>query len=174
MERLLTNIWKNSFKMPYLLDSNILIIVARILNINLFPSFWNKMYELVLSRSVFICSKVKDEIDKGNDDLTAWINKLPDSSIIEIDEDIMNKYSDIINWSQTKKYTTVAKNQFAQSKIADAFIVATALSKNLTITTEEKPGGNTINNIKIPDVAKAFGVRCCNLSQMLTELDIKI
>ena len=72
-----------------------------------------------------------------------------------------------------------ALQAWAPGHIADLWLIAAAAVNDYTIITAEVPSGglspkNPNRNAKIPDVAKAFGVRSNNLYYMMRKLGIKI
>lgn len=164
--------------MTYLLDSNILIESKNRMPIDLFPSFWSKLYEHIKVGNILSIVKVRDEINRGNGDdpLIDWVKTLPDSFFISIDaSDILAKYGSTIGWAnKDSHYIPAARAEFASAEIADAFLVATAAARDMIIVTHEIPDPNGKKRVKIPDAAKAMGVKCCTLLEMLRELNITI
>ena len=124
---------------------------------------------------------VKAEIDKGNDDLANWINRQAGFVICNhISPEIISKYQEILQYIQTcGLYKEQALQTWANSDVADPWLIAAAAVNDYTIiTTEVLSGGLSIKNpnrnAKIPDVAKAFGVSTKNLYYMMRQLRIKI
>lgn len=62
--------------MAYLIDSNIFIRSKNEMPMNLWPTFWQRMTDMVNSGELFISTKVKEEIERGNDELTEWLKTL--------------------------------------------------------------------------------------------------
>lgn len=61
--------------MEYLFDTNIFVESKKNLPMDIWPTFWTKMIGLIKSGNIHSIDKVKDEIDKGGDELTNWIHK---------------------------------------------------------------------------------------------------
>ena len=62
--------------MSYLLDSNIFIRCKNEMPMDIFQGFWQRLAELAQNGQIFSSVKVKEEIDKGNDelkDLPLWL-----------------------------------------------------------------------------------------------------
>ena len=59
--------------MAYLIDSNIFIRSKNEMPMNLWPTVWQRMTDMVNSGELFISTKVKEEIERGNDELTEWL-----------------------------------------------------------------------------------------------------
>lgn len=72
--------------MAYIFDTNIFIRSKNEMPMEVWPTFWQKMAEMINSGQVYSSIKVKAEIDKGNDELTTWIHdNAPDSFYYAID-----------------------------------------------------------------------------------------
>lgn len=158
----------------YILDTNILIRSKNDMPFDLWPTFWNKMRLMIVNGQVFSCNHVKAEIDKGKDDLTEWINNnATDSFFISADEDVMTQYAATQRWANSiPSYKPEALQDFAIK--ADAYLIATAKAKGLTLVTYEKSSPSSQNRVMIPDVCAALGVRCCDLNTILRELGVII
>lgn len=69
-------------------------------------------------------------------------------------------------------YTQAAKAEFAE--VADSWIIAEALSQNVTVITLETPDPMCKRRVKIPDVCNAVGVKFCDLNTAFRTLGIQI
>ena len=56
--------------MAYIFDTNVFIRSKNDMPMDLWPTFWNKLTEMVNSGVIFSSSMVKDEINHGKDELT--------------------------------------------------------------------------------------------------------
>lgn len=160
--------------MAYIFDTNIFIRSKNEMPIDLWPSFWTKVARMISSGQIFSNIQVKEEIEKGNDELTRWMKAYaPSEFYIANDVDVMSKYADVQNWASSNKgYLPDAVKEFAQ--VADAFLVATASAKGHTLVTNETADPKCKRRVKIPDVCNAIGVRYCDLNTVLRELEITI
>ena len=159
--------------MAYLLDSNIFIESRKNLPMDVWTTFWNRLSELAMNGQIVSCVKVKEEIDNGYDELSEWIkNHVPDGFFLPLDGDDMTAYATLQNWAAGRDFTNAAKTVFASK--ADAFIIAKALTKEMTLVTLEKSNPQRKNRVMIPDVCAAVGADCCDLNDMLRALDITI
>lgn len=114
--------------MAYLIDSNIFIRSKNEMPMNLWPTFWQRMTDMVNSGELFICTKVKEEIERGNDELTEWLkNSAPKTCFVGLDGDIMRMYGAVQAWAGTKSFTQTARNVFAT--VADAYLVVLLLRR---------------------------------------------
>lgn len=159
--------------MKYLIDTNIFIRSKNEMPMKIWPTFWTKMNDMINSGEVFISDKVKEEIYKGKDELTDWVKgHAPVSCYIHIDTGIMQKYGETQIWASSQHYTDNAKLVFAD--VADAYLVATAAAKDLTLVTYEKSVPESKKRIMIPDACDAIGAKYCDLNAVLSEMGIKI
>ena len=124
---------------------------------------------------------VKDEINKGHDDLSDWIDKQIGFVICNhVEPAIISKYQEVLQYVQNcGLYKEQALQNWAPGYIADPWLIAAAAVNDYTIITTEVPSSGlspkTPNkNAKIPDVARAFGVKTNNLYYMMRKLEIKI
>ena len=159
--------------MVYLLDTNIFVESRKNLPMDVWTTFWSKLSELAMNGQVVSSIKVKDEISEGYDELLDWLTShVPDDFFLPIDGAVIQAYSSLQNWAAGGDDTDTAKDDFARK--ADAFIIATALSKRMTVVTFEKSEPQRRNRVKIPDACVAVGAECCDLNAMLRAIGITI
>ena len=160
--------------MAYIFDTNIFIRSKNEMPIELWPTFWAKVAEMINNGDVFSHEVVKEEINKGKDELTDWINEnAPKDFYICNDSYIMSEYAKVLNWAQNNPvFKQEAIMEFAQ--VADAFLVAAAAAKGYTLVTNETSDPLCRKRVKIPDACNAVGVRYCDLNTVLRELGLKI
>ena len=158
--------------MNYLLDTNILIRSKNEMPMDVWPTFWTKMKEVMDAKQVFSSVKVKEEIER--DELSSWMKlNAPKSFYLPVEGEDMEKYAIAQEWVRKNPvYSEVARLTFAE--VADAYLVATAAAKGITLVTYETPDPMTKKRVKIPDVCNALGVRFCDLNVMLRELGVTI
>lgn len=162
------------FNMAYLIDTNILIRSKNDMPFELWPTFWTRLKEMIANGDVYSCTQVKEEIERGQDDLTYWLeNNVPDSFYIPFDNDVAVQLATTQNWANaTPRFTPAARRDYANK--ADAYLVATAKAKGLTLVTYETPDPNCQKRVKIPDACQALDIPCCDLNSLLRELGITI
>lgn len=160
--------------MTYILDTNILIRAKNDMPFDLWPTFWHKFRQMVNAGDVYSIEKVRDEINRGNDDLTDWVrNNAPKSFFIPVDGSVVEQLANTQTWaSQNPVFKQSARNVYAEA--ADAFLVATAKAKGMTLVTYETSDPNCKTRVKIPDACDALGVRYCDFNTVLRELKITI
>lgn len=161
--------------MEYLFDTNIFVESKKNLPMDIWPTFWRIMIELIRSGYIHSIDKVKEEIDKGGDELTEWIHRnAPRGFFFKQDLSGMTKMAETIAWA---KNNPIGFSQSAISdyvNVADSYLVATAAAKNMVLVTYEKSNPQRRNRVMIPDACKAIGVRSCDLNTALRELGVLI
>lgn len=160
--------------MAYIFDTNIFIRSKNEMPMDIWLTFWERFRDMVNSGEIFTSVTVKEEIDKGKDELTEWLRQnAPKSFYLSLDADVMAQYTITQNWAKSNSlYTQTALNTFAN--VADAYLVATAAAKNMTLVTYEGSNPNSKKRVMIPDVCNALGVRYCDLNTVLREMGITI
>lgn len=161
----------------YLLDTNTFIRPYQdYYPFDIAKPFWIFLEDSMLSGTLVVARKVYDEVLKGTDDLSKWMKGLSIDCIDHRPIDVLNNYKLVLNHIQTETtcYTGKALAEWADNKIADAWLVAIAITYSYTMVTLEIPnktlGTNPSNNVKIPDVCANFKVPCINLFEMLRNL----
>lgn len=160
--------------MGYIFDANVFIRSKNEMPADIWPTFWACMADLIKKGCIFSSIEVKKEIERGKDELTIWMrdNTTPDF-YLPVDSDVLSKYSETQNWAMSNPvFTQAARNEYAV--VADAYLVATAAAKNMTLVTYEKPDPICKSRVKIPDACVAIGVRCCDLNTVFRELGVTI
>lgn len=160
--------------MGYLFDTNIFIKSKNEMPADIWPTFWLRISELIQKGKIFSSVKVKEEIEHGNDELTNWMEaNATQNFYYQIDSEVLTKYADTQNWAMKNPvFTPAARQEFAD--VADAFLIATAASKGLTLVTNETPDPGCKRRVKIPDACIALRVRYCDLNTALRELEVTI
>lgn len=161
--------------MEYLFDTNIFVESKKNLPMDVWPTFWTKMVELINSGNIHSIDKVKDEIDKGGDELTDWIhNNAPRGFFLTQDITVMTKLAETITWAQNCTVHFSQSAIFDYTNVADSYLVATAAARNMVLVTYEKSNPQRRNRVMLPDACYAIGVRSCDLNTALRELGVLI
>lgn len=166
--------------MLYIVDTNILITPHRKSNpIDIHPTYWNKMSEILEREDVISIDKVKNEIYKHQDTLYDWcVSNIEENDFWLSSANAINEYAEIQNWAQNERYNQRALSQFADSKNADPFLVAFALNKkrieeiDVTIVTLEVSDPNIIREVKLPNVCLQFDIRYIDNNDFFREINI--
>lgn len=114
----------------YVFDSNIFINLQRRQPIDIFPSLWNKIGELMSDGTIISSQEVYDEIMIGGDDLEKWA-KARKEFFLPSDVPIQQEVRTILSTHRGLVEGGSKKNS------ADPFVVALAKQENCKVVTEE-------------------------------------
>ena len=159
----------------YLIDANSLIRPARAYYpFDFAPSFWQQLRPKISLDKIAVLDKVRDELLKGTDELSAWISDLPNECILSTqDIQILQKYRDVLNFiQQSDQYTESSLRLWSRENIADPWLIAAAKVYGYTLLSFEQSAGRITtrsNNPKLPDVARHFQVPYTSLFDMMRQ-----
>ena len=161
--------------MEYLFDTNIFVESKKNLPMDVWPIFWTKMVELINSGIIHSIDKVKEEIDRGGDELTEWIhNNAPKGFFLTQDSAVLTKLAETLSSAKSCPINLTQSTISGYASVADSYLVATAAAKNKVLVTYEKSNPQRRNRVMIPDACNAIGVRSCDLNTAFRDLGIKI
>ncbi len=151
--------------MKYLLDANVFITANNLhYGLDFCPAFWDWVVESHARQKVFSIEKVGDEIEAGEDQLSAWAENCDAGFFLKPDASVLKAMAEVSEWVTGNGYTPSAINTFLQ--VADYWLVAHALAHRLVVVTHEKPA-DTPNKVKIPNVCVALGIKVMTPFEML-------
>ncbi len=137
------------------------------------PVFWETLVACACDGRVVSIDHVRDELERGTDELWEWAKKHFAPWFLSTDDDgVVEQYRALTNWvaAQTR-FTDAAKDEFYGA--ADGWLIALALDKSGTVVTQEVSSRDSKKRVKIPDVCSAFEVTCIDTFRMLRELCIR-
>lgn len=148
-------------KLIYSFDSSALIHAwRRAYRPKNFPTFWDRMGELVDDGRLKISSEVYSELEKKDDDVFAWCKARKEQIYVEITDEVQDRVIEIMAAHPRLVDTKTGKSG------GDPFVIAIAscgLSMN-SVVTEEHPGAT-----RIPQVCDEEGIICKNLADFIDE-----
>ena len=151
----------------YCLDTNVLIQAwNNYYSMELCPEYCAILDDLATKNSVFCTDEVKREIEKIDDDLCTWVKGRP-HLFCDGTEDVQRQLRTVL--ARFPRLVDTAGDR----SMADPWVVAHALHTGATVVTKETPSPPGTKRIKIPDVCRAFSVRCINDFQFVTEIGIR-
>lgn len=160
----------------YLFDANIFIQSH---NLNYHPSFCNSFWDWIVeghkAGKFFSIDKVSREIIQppdSSDELSKLLRNqvIPNSFFVPsiTDTQVAGSYRNLMAWAYSSThFSQKAKDEFARVDSADAQLIATAMSHNYIIVTEEKSNPAAKKRILIPDAAAQFNVQYITLPTLL-------
>lgn len=166
----------------FLADANSFIMPYRLYYaFDLVPAYWDVLIEQIKSHRIVVLDMVKSEIDKGKDELSSWLSDIDELTVIpHVNEVTINKYQQILQFvASSGFYKDSALEIWAQTNVADPWLIASAAAQGYTLVTEEHGTGvlstkNKQKVAKIPDVAERFEVKTINVFEMMRRLGIII
>lgn len=170
-----------SEKEKFLLDSSSFVTPFRFYYaFDLIPAYWERLRKCVEDQRVILLDLVKDEIDKGEDELTDWIHERDFAVCNHVTIPIVNKYQEILRYVEScGYYTERALHTWSQPDVADPWLIAASAVNGYTLISDEVSAGTLSKrtpskNAKIPDVARVFNVKTNHLYYMMRQLGIRI
>jgi hypothetical protein len=163
----------------YIIDTSCLTQAHRVYYpFDIAPSYWDFMKYHFNNGQFLLTNKVAFEIIKGNDELTNWMqNNIPASLEIDChtDANIMTQYGNIMNWgSGNSQFKSIAKTELADFDNADPFVVASAISKQAFVVSQETSAPNSEKRIKLPDICTEFQITHIDTYTLLRAFGFKM
>ncbi len=162
----------------YLIDTSVFIQAYRAYySFSLCPGFWESLISLHKQGLVLSIDGVLEEICYGDEDeLVAWAKfQMPKTCFASTNDSVVvDWYAQIQLWANSQiQFSNAAKAEFADE--TDAWVIAYAGAKNLTVVTQEVFNAFIKRKIPIPNVCKAnnFKVPCIDVFTMLTRLGVQ-
>jgi hypothetical protein len=159
----------------FVVDANVFIEAARrYYAFDLVPVFWEKLAEHAAGGRVESIDRVKQELDRGRDELAQWVNGAFAEAFASTEgEEFVDAYREVMNWVNAEgQFMPMAKAEFASG--ADGWLVAYAIVKARLVVTHEVVAADARRKVPIPNVCQAFGLPpCVDTFQMLRVLGVR-
>jgi len=139
------------------------------------PGFWAGIIHHYENARVFSIDRVRGELLAGRkgEDLVEWVkNDLPEAFFLDTDdEEVADHYTQIMLWVQRNpQFFDNAKAQFATG--ADGWLVAYAMTHEVTVVTNEQPRPEVKSRVPLPNVCQQFDVEYTTPFSMLRDLTV--
>jgi hypothetical protein len=154
----------------YLLDTSFLVNGWRKhYRIDVFPSIWERLDNLMQDSTVFSCYEVFEELKAKDDELHAWaaerrkLFERPKPIVLKEIAKVMQQFP-----------TFAAKGTSLNA--ADPWVIAHARACGATIVTDENsnPKASPTKPPKIPDVCRSLVIECLKPIDFLSAIGIKL
>jgi len=158
----------------FVLDANVFIEAYRhYYAFDLAPGFWESLVRFAVDGRVESIDRVKDELEKGKDELAEWASgDLCDAFVSTDDEDLAESYRAIMTWVVNQgQFSDAAKVDFAKG--ADGWLVAYARTHGRVVVTHEALSLDIKKKVPIPNVCRAFHVSYVNTFTMMRQLGMR-
>ncbi len=159
----------------YLLDANVFIEAARrYYAFDLTPRFWEHLVRLAEAGQIQSIDRVKQELERGKDELATWIKGAFNSAFASTDDtDVIRSFAEIMTWVQGQnQFWDAAKANFAGG--ADGWLVAYARVKGCVIVTHEVAAPDARRKVPIPNVCEVFNITFVDTFEMLRRLGVRL
>ena len=160
--------------MKHLLDSNTLIEAKnRYYGMTICPGYWAWLLQQNQALEIASIVPVREELARGNDDLTQWVKGnaclFEDSS----DEQTQTAFGRIVTTiaEQAPAMKAGALEEFLEG--ADPWLIAKAMTTGAVVVTHEVYNPDIKRKYTIPNVCSLFGVPYMNTFELLGKLDAR-
>lgn len=165
----------------YLLDANAFIQPKqKFYAFDFCPGYWDALIAHQQAGRLTSIDRVRDEIEEGNEDDDLWIwarDTFPPEGFVNTrTPEVLANYAQLQSWVATNlHYTAGARQQFAEERNADGWLVARAMAAPGTvIVTLEDFNAAKKSEVPIPNVGDAFGVLSITPYEMLRRLGVSL
>jgi hypothetical protein len=156
------------------LDANVFIQAARrYYAFDLAPRFWDSLVQHAANGQLRSIDRVKQELERGKDDLAEWVESNFNNAFASTDEDdAIEAFGQIMAWVQAQgQFFDAAKADFASG--ADGWLVAYAKIKGCIVVTQEVLNPDIKRKVPIPNVCQQFNVPFVDTFEMLRRLGVR-
>ncbi|GAA3931240.1 DUF4411 family protein [Litoribacillus peritrichatus] len=158
--------------MKYLLDANTFIEAkGRYYGMTICPAYWEWLLKAHKKQEIISISMVKDELLKGRDELSEWVEENSQIFMPESSEDIQASFGASVAPAVYDMNHMKAGTHEEFMSGADPWLIATAMATGATVVTQEVYKPDIKKKIHIPNVCKLLGVPYMNTFEMLHELE---
>lgn len=166
----------------FLLDTNVFIDpYKKYYAPDLVPKFWPYIENSIKNGNIAILDLFYDELAKGKDDLTNWLETINPPIINHRETNIVKAYGEVINHiASCGFYSQNVRMNWDDIQNADPWLIACAMGCDYTLITFEQSIGklskqnHASNRLKIPDVCKSLNVTCFDLFDMMRALSVRL
>lgn len=157
----------------FLLDSNCLIQAHRqTYPLDVAVSFWAKIKQLADEGKISSIDKVKAELGRNKDALHSWCTANLSRDFFLNSAPVISQYAQVIQTAGNRipPYTQRALTTFYDADEADAWLIAHALQRGISIVTHEVSQPAGIANVKIPDICRLLNISTITIIEMFRAL----
>lgn len=129
------------------------------------PGYWEWLETAHANGVVFSIDKVRAELLKRDDWLSAWTAARPDGFFLPANPDLSPSRAALSTWAYGAHYTQQAVDKFFRK--ADYDLVARAHQGGFIVVTHEVRDPTATGRVKVPDACDHLQVPCLNPYQML-------
>ena len=156
--------------MRYLADANIFLATRkRDFPVRIFPRMWDHVRDQCDQGVITSIDRVRNEVAKFEDEQAEFFSACLPKSTLLVADDFAVAYGEVQTWAvgQGDRYKGQAVKEFAQYEVADAWLVAVARERKLTVLTAEVREPLNRKRVKVPDACDGMGVDSCSFLDFL-------
>lgn len=151
--------------MPYILDTNVFIEAKnQYYMFDVCPGFWEWLVERNRDGLVYSVQAVNDELQRGDDDLSAWAIQRGVEFFLPQNVSTARALETVGSETRRMNYEETAVSDFFNT--ADYYLVAEAYAKKYTVVTRETKSNST-RLVKIPNICDELQITCISPFDML-------
>lgn len=158
----------------YVLDANAFMEARkRFYPFDVCPGYWDALCWYQNSGQICSIDKVKDELDRGTDNLSDWAVTAFGQTGFHDTAIAASEYAQIIQWAQGQaQFEDSAKAEFAS--VADGWLIAYAMKTKRHLVTLEEFNPTIRRRIPIPNVCRVFDIEPITPFEMLRRLGVSM
>jgi hypothetical protein len=163
----------------YVLDSNAFIQAKRsYYAFDVCPGYWKAILWHRSARTVRTIDRVRDEIERGGDDLWQWVKDEYQSErfVSTATAEVLQRYGEMVSWVYAQpQFKPPAQEEFAREEEADAWVTAYAkATAGAIVVTLEEFSADAQKRVPLPNVCRAFDVEWITPFEMLRRLKVAL
>lgn len=163
-----------SSRVKYVLDANVFIEAKRrYYAFDVCSGFWESLIWLQSEGRIGSIDRVKNELVRGGDDLTAWItSRMPETGFDSTDHRLIaDCFGEMVAWVQSQsQFFPEAKAQFASG--TDGWLMAYVKTQGHVLVTHEVLASDAKKKVPMPNVCRAFNIPYMDSFEMLRTLSV--
>lgn len=128
---------------------------------DIFPSFWEKLEELIGNGQIVTSGEVLRELERKDDEVFQWAKARPEL-FMPLSEDVQRATAKVL-----EKFPRLVDERSGKSR-ADPFVIGVAIVTGATLVTGEQARGSD-KRPRIPDACQGFNVRCVGIVSVIRE-----
>ena len=156
----------------YWLDTTVFVSPSRegYYSFDLAPTFWQLLEQKAADGILASTRKVCDELIHRRDNLSAWVEAREHSPLfVDPNQQVQDAFQRVADYVM-KNYRYHRGAEFLGG--ADPWLIAHAIVDNAKVVTHETPNSLIAQEVKIPNVCKAFSIQAITLFEMFRELNV--
>lgn len=132
------------------------------MSLQTFSGIWETLEKMISDGELISSSEILDELK--DEMLTNWAIQHR-KCFLPLSKEIQDVTKQIL-----KQFPSLIQMKSVRNSNADPFLIATAIVKNGTVVTNEKPCNDNSSQVKIPNVCNAMSIPCITLQEFINQI----